>query len=179
MKALSIYTIAGLAGAFLLVQPSLTAAEPETRGSLSESDYKFVNAASQGGTAEVKLGELAKQKGTSQAVKEFGERMVTDHGKANQELTTIAAGKNAVPRSEFTHKENSTFEKLQKASGKDFDKAYAAAMVKDHKEDVKEFKEAAQDLKDPELRAFAAKTLPVLEEHLKMAQDMESAVKKE
>ena len=176
MKKLSFFTIAGLAGLFLAHSP-LTAAE--TRGSLSEGDYKFASEAARGNLAEVKMGELAKQKGTSQAVKDFGDRMISEHGKANEEFNRIVAGKNAVPPADFSHKENATMEKLEKASGKDFDKAYAAAMVKDHKADVKEFKEAAKNLQDPDLRAFASKTLPVLESHLKMAEEMESAVQKE
>jgi len=177
MKLTCVLTLAGIAGACLLVQAPLQAAE--NRGSLSERDFKFVNEASRGGLAEVKLGELAKEKGASQVVKDFGERMVTDHGKANDELAKIATTKNAVPSVDLTRKENSTFEKLQKASGKDFDKEYASAMVKDHKEDVKAFKDAVEDLKDPDLKAFASKTLPILEEHLQMAEQMEAAAKKE
>ena len=65
-----------------------------------------------------------------------------------------------------------------KASGPEFDRAYAKAMLKDHKKDVKEFKEAAKDLKDPDLKAFAEKTLPVLEDHLRMAEQLQTNVKK-
>jgi putative membrane protein len=68
---------------------------------------------------------------------------------------------------------------LQNASGADFDKTYAKAMVKDHKKDIKEFKKAGKDLNDPDLKAWAQKTSPTLEEHSRMAQEMENAVKGE
>ena len=109
--------------------------------------------------------------------KDFGERMVKDHQKANEELKTIASSKGATIPTNLTRTEKSTMEKLQKANGAEFDREYAAAMVKDHRTDVKDFKDAADDLKDPELKAFAQKTLPTLQEHLRMAEDMERNVR--
>ncbi|SPE57086.1 hypothetical protein SBV1_2630002 [Verrucomicrobia bacterium] len=81
---------------------------------------------------------------------------------------------NALLPANLSHSERSTLADLQSVSGRDFDKAYAKDMVKDHKKDVKEFESAAKDLSDPDLRAWAQKTLPVLQEHLRMAQDMET-----
>ena len=66
---------------------------------------------------------------------------------------------------------------LAKLSGPEFDKAYMEHMVKDHKKDVKEFQKAANDAQDPDVKAFAANTLPTLQEHLQMAKDTEAAVK--
>jgi putative membrane protein len=151
----------------------------EQRGQLSESDYKFVKDAAKGGQAEVQLGELAKQKGVNEAVKSFGEQMVTDHTKANNELQQIASQKGATLPSTVGYKENADIAHLQKATGKDFDKAYADHMVKDHKTDVKEFQDASKNLQDPDLRAFAAKTLPTLEQHYSAAKQMQAAVKNE
>jgi len=169
--------IAVVAG--MLLTPALALAADENAGQLSRGDYKFLKDAAQGGQTEVELGELAKQKGTSQSVKNFGETMVTDHSKANDELKAIAAKKGATLPATLSHGERSDIEHLQKATGADFDKDFASRMVKDHKKDVKDFEDAAKDLKDPDLKAFAAKTLPTLQEHLRMAQEMEAAVKSE
>ena len=79
----------------------------------------------------------------------------------------------------LSHGENSTISKLEKETGADFDKTYASDMVKDHKKDLKEFQDAAKDITDPDLKAFAQKTTPILEDHLRMAQDMENTVKGE
>jgi putative membrane protein len=179
MRSKTISTITGLA---LLLSAGLAiGAESEAReqrGQFSEKDFKFVTDAARGGMSEVQLGELAKQRGESQAVRTFGERMATDHKKANDELKDLAAKKGAILPTSMAHKETSTFERLQKATGKEFDKVYAADMVKDHKKDVKEFQKAAKDSEDPDLKAFAQKTLPTLQEHLRMAQDMEAQVKR-
>jgi putative membrane protein len=172
-KLIMMGTVAGLA---MAIQAPLLAAE--NRGTLSEDDYEFVTKATQGGLTEVQLGQLAVEKATDQAIKDFGQKMVTDHGKANEELKALASSKNATPPVKFSRKEDSTIADLQKASGKDFDLAYAKAMLKDHKKDVKEFRDAAKDLKDPDLKAFAEKTLPVLEEHLRMAEQLQENVKK-
>ena len=78
----------------------------------------------------------------------------------------------------MSHGDRSTIDHLQKLSGTDFDKSYASAMVKNHKKDVKDFKNAAQNLKDPDLKAFAQNTVPTLEEHLRLAREMENTIKK-
>jgi len=101
---------------------------------------------------------------------------VKDHQKANDELKDIASKKGAQIPADLTRTEKSTMDKLQKANGANFDKEYADLMLKDHKTDVKEFKDAADDVKDPELKAFAQKTIPTLEEHLRMAQNMQRSL---
>jgi putative membrane protein len=154
------------------------ASAKEQRGQLSEKDFMFVQEAAQGGLMEVQLGELAKQKAASPAVRSFGERMVTDHSKANQELQQIVASKAGQVPTSLSRHHNAEIERLQKDSGKDFDKAYAKLMLRDHKKDVKDFQDAAKDLTDPELRAFAKKTLPILEEHLRMVKELEASVGK-
>jgi putative membrane protein len=85
--------------------------------------------------------------------------------------------KGALLPTTVSHHETSTVEHLQKLSGADFDKAYVSDMLRDHKKDVKEFEKASQDLSDPDLKAFAAKTLPTLQEHLSMVQNLEAQVK--
>ena len=176
-KRATLMTIAGLAlalgGGASFAAEAIFGNDKDQRGQLSERDYRFVKEAARGGTSEVELGELAKQKGASEAVKNFGDRMVKDHKKVNDELKEIAAKKGATIPADLTRTEKSHMEKLQKANGAEFDRDYAAHMVKDHRKDVKEFKDAAEDVKDPDLKAFAQKTVPALEEHLRMAEDLE------
>jgi putative membrane protein len=177
LGTLGMAALAIMAGASTLM--GADASTQGLRGQLAESDYKFVKDTARGGTTEVQLGELAKQKAVSPAVRGFGERMVADHSKANEELQQIVTRKGATPPTSLSHKENSELERLQKLSGKDFDKAYANLMVTDHKKDVKEFQDAARDLKDSDLRAFAQKTLGTLEQHYGMAKQMQETVKNE
>ena len=177
-KRMSVPVVAGLA---LALSAGLMFAADTTgeKGQLSARDYKFLKEAASGGMTEVQFGELAKTKGTDQSVKTFGERMVTDHQRANDELKQIASSKGATIPSEVSHSERTSIDKLQKATGAEFDKEFARAMVKDHKKDVKDFKDAVDDVKDPELKAFAQKTLGTLQEHLRMAEDMAKTVKVE
>ena len=126
----------------------------------------------------MKLGELAKQKG-SPKIQEFGDKMVKDHGKVNDELKHLISQKGATLPEDLNRREEREWEHLQKLSGKDFDKAYAGHMVKEHKKDIKEFETAAKDCQDPDLKAFAQKTLPILQQHEQMAEQMESSVKQQ
>src|ERR1041385_8239220 len=153
----------------VLIAAERDANTQENRGQFSARDFRFVKEAARGGMTEVKLGEMAKQKGSSQSVRDFGQRMVTDHTKANNELKQIASNKGAVIPTEMSHRENSQIERFEKLSGPEFDKAFAKFMVKDHEKDAKEFADAANDVSDPDLKAFAQKTHAVIEDHLRMA----------
>ncbi len=152
--------------------PSTTSAPKE--GAATNPDHKFAMAAANGGLAEVELGKLATANASNDDVKKFGQRMVDDHGKANDELASILKQKGMNPPTALEGKEKATYDKLSKLSGPAFDKAYMSAMVKDHTEDVKEFENQSKSGKDPELKAFASKTLPTLQDHLKMAKDTQS-----
>jgi putative membrane protein len=142
-------------------------------------DSTFATKAAQGGMAEVKLGELAKDHAQSDEVKNFGQQMVTDHTKANDELKSIAAGKNITLPTDLNAKDKATYDRLSKLSGAAFDRAYMRDMVADHRTDVSEFRKQAKSGTDPDLKAFASKTLPTLEHHLQMAESAEKAVKTE
>lgn len=177
-------TITAVAALAVALSGSIRAAElfssnndKAQRGQLTEKDYKFVKEAARGGMSEVDLGNLAKQKGTSQTVKDFGERMIRDHSKANDELKQIASTKGATLPAQLDRSDRSTMDKLQRANGADFDRDYAEAMVKDHRSDVKEFQDAAQNSNDPEIKSFAQKTLPTLQEHLRLAENMQRNVR--
>jgi putative membrane protein len=169
--------------AFAQSQPSAAkdqsqpnAAKDKTASRLS-SDSNFATKAAQGGLAEVQLGNLAKDKASSADVKSFGERMVTDHTKANDELKSIAGKAGITLPTSMDAKSQATYDRLSKLSGAAFDREYMKDMVSDHKTDVNEFKREAAHGTDPELKAFASKTLPTLEEHLKLAETVQAKVK--
>ena len=128
---------------------------------------------------EVSLGKVAADKSVNPAVRQFGQRMVTDHGKAGEDLAKIASSKGASLPSEPAAVQQKETERLAKLSGPEFDKAYMALMVRDHKADVKEFKRASEKVEDPELKAFAATTLTLVQDHLKMAEELSASLKHE
>lgn len=136
----------------------------------AKTDQEFVKDAAQGGMLEVKLGKLATEHAGNDAVKKFGQRMVDDHSKANKELKDLAAKKGITLPTSLDQKHQTMIDKLSKMNGADFDRAYMSAMVKDHQDDVAEFETEARNGKDADIKAWAAKTLPTLREHLKLAQ---------
>ena len=156
---------------------AITSGDSAKAGSLSPADREFVQKAAKGGMAEVELGKLAKQKATGDQVKKFGEHMVQDHSKANEELKTIASAKGIQVPADLDEKHKTAMQKLQKLSGADFDREYTKQMVADHKQTVADFKKQAESGKDADLKSFAASTLPKPEEHLKMAQAVNEATK--
>lgn len=140
-------------------------------GTLARGDQKFFTEAANGGMMEVQLGQMAQKQAQSQDVKSFGERMVTDHTKANDELKTLAQQKDLAMPSAMEHKMKKAMDKLSGMSGADFDRKYMEMMVKDHTKDVADFRKAAKNVKDADLNAWAKKTLPTLEDHLKQAKE--------
>lgn len=147
---------------------AVSAAQP----GLSGGDKKFFNEAAGGGVMEVQLGQIAQQKAQSQEVKDFGTRMVNDHGEANEELKQLARQKNQKLPGRLESKQMKLVDKLSKLSGADFDKEYMEVMVKDHARDVSDFRNVGTKAKDPDLNAWAGKTLAVLEDHLKQARNV-------
>jgi putative membrane protein len=148
----------------------------DASGQLSASDAKFVKTAAQGGMAEVRMGQLIAEGAQSKVLRDFGQRLVTDHTKANQELIQIAASKGYSAPSQPAEKHEKMLESLSKLKGPEFDRAAQQHAVMHHQEDVQMFQKASQTLQDPELKAFAQKTLPALQEHLKMAQGLDVGV---
>jgi putative membrane protein len=136
----------------------------------SSNSQAFVKEAAIGGMAEVELGRLASEKASSDQVKKFGQRMVTDHGKANEELKSLAQSKGIAVPSEPDAKHKQTRDRLSKLSGVAFDRAYMDEMLQDHKKDVSAFQKQSASGSDPEIKAWAAKTLPVLQEHLQLVE---------
>jgi putative membrane protein len=149
----------------------------EDKGKLAASDRKFVMEALKGGMAEVELGKLASEKGSNDAVKQFGKRMADDHGKAGDELKKIAQEKGITPPSELDAKHKKLHDRLSKLSGAQFDRAYVDEMVKDHRKDVKDFQREAEKAKDSDVKSYASKTLPTLQDHLKEIEGLQNQVK--
>jgi|SRR5215472_3668230 putative membrane protein len=137
---------------------------------LDSTDRKFVTAAAAGGLAEVQLGQLAQTKGSNQAVRDFGSQMVKDHSNANDQLKGIASNKGVAVADKMNAKDQALYDRLSKLSGSQFDRAYMDAMVRDHREDVSEFRRESRAGKDTDVKTFASSTLPTLEHHLQMAE---------
>ncbi|HEY2780635.1 MAG TPA: DUF4142 domain-containing protein [Steroidobacteraceae bacterium] len=135
-------------------------------------DLSFYRAAAEGGLAEVEMGNMAQQQARSESVKEFGALMVKDHSAANEKLKQIAESKNITLPANTSVEEMATKAKLKVLSGSSFDKSYIKGMIKDHQEDIAEFKKEATTGRDPDARAFASATLPTLEAHLKKIQSI-------
>jgi len=145
--------------------------------SVPAADKSWAQKAAVGGLAEVEMGKLAQQKASNNQVKQFGSHMVADHSKANDELKQVASSKGLTLPSDLDATHKNKMAKLEKLSGAQFDRAYMTEMVADHKKDVAEFRKQSTSGKDSDLKGFAAKTLPTLEDHLKMAQSTDAAVK--
>jgi len=136
----------------------------------------FMKDAAQGGMAEVKMGELATKNAKDPEIKKFGQMMMTDHGAAGKDLETLAKKKNfTLPTDIGSHQ--STFDKLSKMTGDDFDRAYVNAMVNDHESDVSAFEKQAANSTDPDVKAFAAKVVPVVKKHLDAIKAIQAKMK--
>jgi putative membrane protein len=143
---------------------------------VARKDRLFMDKAAAGGLMEVQLGNAVKDKAQSPDVKDFANRMVTDHTKANDELKALMQQKGLSAPTDLPAKDKATADKITAKSGADLDKAYMADMVKDHNKDVKEFQDEAKSGTDPDVKAWAAKTVATLQEHQKMAQDIAQKV---
>jgi len=146
-------------------------------GNVSSADTEFMNKAAQGGMAEVELGKMASTKAQNAEVKQFGQQMTADHTRANNELKTLAAGKNVTLPTDVGAMHKATMDKLSKLSGAEFDREYVKAMVEDHEKDVAEFQKQADSGTNADVKAFAAKTLPTLKSHFEMIKAMQSKMK--
>lgn len=160
-------------------QPVQTTGSPSPnqlgQTTLSSSDRKFMKEAAQGGLAEVQLGQIASQSGASDAVKQFGQRMVQDHTQANNQLQQLATQKGVTLPNNIDKQNQKVSQQLSKLSGASFDRAYINHMVEDHTKDVSLYQRQAQQGQDPNVKAFAAQTVPILQEHLQLARSIANA----
>lgn len=140
-------------------------------------DTKFISQAALGGMAEVELGRLAVAKAQNPEVKQFAQKMIDDHSKANNELNMLAKQKNYTLPVRLDTKHQSVMDRLNGLSGAEFDSAYVDAMIADHEETVALFKSEAEDGRDTDVKGWAVKTLPNLQMHLEMIKGIRSKMK--
>ncbi|RZL09335.1 MAG: DUF4142 domain-containing protein [Rubrivivax sp.] len=146
---------------------------------LERADVAFLKQAAQNGHAEIEGSKLALSKGTHAQVKAFAQQMVDDHTKASQELSALATDKGVELPSEPSLAQKAKLKLLAQRDGESFDRHYAESVgVAAHEDTVKLFKKAAAQAKDADVKAFATKTLPTLEQHLQHARDLKAATDK-
>lgn len=143
-----------------------------TVADVAPADKEFASKAGMAGLAEVQMGTLALTKASSEAVKQFAQRMVADHGKGNEELQVLATAKGLALPTELAAEAKSGLDHLSALSGAEFDKAYMDHMVQDHEKAVADFTNASQNAMDAELKGWAGKTLPTLQDHLTQAKEI-------
>jgi len=145
----------------------LTSPRANAQTILSPADKSFIEAAAQGGLAEVNLGEEASQKGTRADVKAFGLLMVRDHTAMNNALRALAVEKGVILPSGLDARHQAMVDRIATVKGAAFDQAYIAGMIKAHQLDANDVKTELETTKDPDLRAFVTKLAAVVEDHLK------------
>ncbi|WP_420223599.1 DUF4142 domain-containing protein [Pigmentiphaga litoralis] len=151
-----------------------------SRSNLQKADTAFLENAAQGGFAEVEAGKLAQTKSSNAEVKAFGQMLVDEHTKVNQELATLASSKGYTPPTEPSVVQRTELRALGVLEGDNFDKMFMRRIgVASHEATIKQFRTASRNARDPEVKAFATKTLPSLEHHLKMAQTLQTKLGKD
>ena len=154
-------------------------AHPEqgTASAMDEATSEFMVKVADVGMAEVEMGKLAQEKGRNQRVKHFGEMMVQDHSKANDELKSLAGKKNVTLPADVSEDHKKHKDDLSKKSGKDFDKSYMDMMVDGHQKTIDAFEKTSSNTKDADVKAWVDKILPTLRVHLDSAKAIKSALK--
>jgi len=160
-KSILFLALAGSTSAVMAADAERSAPEPSM----------FVKKAAQDGMTEVAVGKAALAKSQDPSVRSFAQRMVTDHGKANAELATIAASKGIEAPKELDAEHQAMVEAITAKSGTEFDREYSQHMNMDHSKAIALF-ESASKTSDPDLAGFAKKTLPTLKEHKKLAEKL-------
>jgi len=166
-------TAALATGAFLLLAPNAMAADPKTK--LNSADTRFIQKEAAAGVSLVRIGELGVKNADRTEVKQFAEKIVADHTKANAELATLAQSKGVELTSEVDSRQANTHRKLEAESGVAFDKEFLSVVVSSHKKCLKNFEDAAEDAKDSEVKAWAAKMVPALQAHLERAEELSAS----
>jgi putative membrane protein len=161
----------GLLTIVLFFSPGTASAQSGRSGgdTASKQDQEFVTRATHANAAEVTLGQLAQKNGSTDAVRQFGQRMIKDHSAAMKELESIAGKLGITPSKQPDPKHEGDAKMLAKATGAEFDRLYSGLMVRDHEMTVNLFERQAKSDGNAVLTKFAAKQLPILQEHLKMA----------
>lgn len=176
--------VVGLAAAFALAAPAAyaqmtpqggaagtqTQAQPSTGGKMNKAEERFLTEAMQGDLAEVTMGQLAQQKGGNDRVKEYGQTLVKDHGDHAQTLRQLGQQVGFTMPSEPNAKQKAEHERLGKLSGAPFDREFAKLMIEDHRQTIAKYQAEAK--KSGPIGTMAKATIPTLQRHLQMAQEL-------
>jgi putative membrane protein len=146
-----------------------TSDRPPNTGTISTEDRDFIQKAGRANLSEVQLGQLALDRGTTKAVRDFAKRMVDDHTKANQALKKLADKKGMDLPSDVSDEQKAVYAQLSKLTGTDFDEAFMKQMASDHADAVNLFEQKASSSSDPAIQSMARKMLPTLKIHQRMA----------
>ncbi len=142
------------------------------RDALSSTDRTFINSAEQGNLAEIQDAKMIEQKATDPAIKDFASRMVTDHTQASQELKALAKSTGVTLPAETTAAEANQKDEWQKLSGVKLDDAYLRGQLEDHKQAISVFENEVEHGQNEAVKDYAAKTLPTLQDHIRIAEDI-------
>ena len=148
----------------------MTLAEEDPTG-LSSEDKEFLLEAADTRMMDWAQGNLATEKGTTPRHRQYGKRLMRDQSKLMTEINALAASKNVVLAEKISEEKSEELTKLKACSGESFDRRFRRMIIKDHKRDIEEFKRASQST-DPEIREFAKRYIPMLEDHLQAAREL-------
>lgn len=168
----TIALFAGAFAAFILIVPAARAADNQ----VSAQDAEFAKLAAAGGTAEVNFGQTAMHKAQSSVVKQFGTQMDQDHSPANLQLMNLCNQKHIDAPAAMDPAHQALLVQLNAMSGPSFDRAYMQSQLQDHQTQIALFQQEAAQGQDPQLKAYAAQSLPMLRRHYQMAQQVAPSV---
>lgn len=155
----------------------MTQPQAQKADKADSASKSFIKNAIEGNIAEVDVGKLAEEKGKSAAVKKFGQMLITDHGKANEQAKAAASQIGVEPPTGSSVGEKATYLKLKVLSGDTFDTSFANTMVSDHEGDIKEYQKQAA--KDDAAGKYAKAALPTLQKHLQEAKALQQSLKQQ
>lgn len=159
-----------------VAQPSIGARNPGEKSRLSRIDRRFIEEAAASGQMEVQAAQLAVTRASDKAVKDYAASLAEQHASVNSELIQLAAGLGIELPASLPRGMRNELEKLSKRTGIDFDHEFVREVgLKEHEREIKRFEKAGKDVKEPQLKAWIDKTLPVLQAHLSAAQKLPQA----
>ena len=164
--------------ALVVASAALSMAHLAGAAELNKKDSKYMHDTAQGLMSEVKMGDMAQKQAQDERVKQFGKRMVDDHGKELDELKQLASQKNVTLPDAPNKEQSEEADKLSKLSGKDFDKEYVKYEAKDHKQDVKDQGKEMKHAADPDVKKFAAASYKTVSMHKKVVDGLHGQVGK-
>ena len=159
-----------------LANPVASTSPTDSTKEAKQFDSEFMTKAASGGLLEVQLGREVARRATTPEAKQFAQQMITDHTKGNAELQVLAAKRNITLPPTLGADQQQVYNAVLAEKGAQLDQKYVKEMIADHQEDIKEYQEAASKATDPAVKAFAIKTIPMLQMHLQAVSAIQPAV---